>query len=126
MTPGGIRTRRAISGPRRTKSSSSAKDPTGALLAGLLLSLCHYNGPPLISASAPLPVAPEKRGLALDPTLDPNAPLRDEMKRDEEGMASSSKALPLSINHLLCENRRTASRIGEDGLMQRSAHIRLR
>jgi hypothetical protein len=54
MTPAGIRTRRAISGPRRTKSSSPAKDPTGAPLAGLLLSVCHYNGPPAISRSAPL------------------------------------------------------------------------
>ena len=54
MTPAGIRTRRAISGPRRTKSSSPAKDPTGAPLAGLLSSVCHYNGPPAISRSAPL------------------------------------------------------------------------
>ncbi len=33
----------------------------------------------------PLPIAPEKRGLALDPILDPNAPIRDEMERDEMG-----------------------------------------
>jgi hypothetical protein len=38
-----------------------------------------------------LPIAAEMRGLALDPILDPNAPARDETKRDERG-----SHLPLS------------------------------
>jgi hypothetical protein len=40
MTPAGIRTRRAISGPRRTKSSSPAKDPTGAPRWRVFCCLC--------------------------------------------------------------------------------------
>jgi hypothetical protein len=55
MTPAGIRTRRAISGPRRTKSSSPAKDPTGAPRWRVFCCLCATTtGPPAISRSAPL------------------------------------------------------------------------
>ena len=48
-------------------------------------SLTKTGGPHSQSKSLPLLIAPEKQGLTLDPSLDPNAPLRDETKRDERG-----------------------------------------
>jgi hypothetical protein len=36
----------------------------------------------------PLPIAPEMRGLARDPILDPNALTWDETKQDEKGSHS--------------------------------------
>jgi hypothetical protein len=69
------------------------------------------------------PRAPEKvvHGLAeiIRPIIGTLAAVRIDLVGTTADFRGFSPSLPFPINHLLCENRRTASRIGEDGLTRK-------